>query len=384
MKNILVMDHNSASTERQRIYIRLMERHGYRVSIVVPEVWPDPLDPDNSGSRPHPEFSGGYFPVKIFLGGNVPLHFYRGTFRSVIGQVKPNLIYAYNDYYMLASFQMFMANRLFARVPIGFYASQNIAKAYPFPFSWMERAVLRNADFLFPISEDAERIAVEKNFGGKSYALPLYVDTEIFSPRSTAPPLRTRLNVAPESFLVGFAGRLVEEKGLGGVIDALAMLGDPMVHLVLIGSGPLEASLMRQAREAGLGLQVHLLPAASQADLAPVLADMDVVVMPSLTRANWKEQFGRLLIEAQACGTPVIGSDSGAIPEVIRSTGGGVVVAEGDSLALATAIGRMRNDPDELAALRARGLRNSVELYSLDAFVDRMDQAFLDQIGSRR
>jgi glycosyltransferase involved in cell wall biosynthesis len=59
-------------------------------------------------------------------------------------------------------------------------------------------------------------------------------------------------------------------------------------------------------------------------------------VLPSLTRRNWKEQFGRVLVEAMACGVPVIGSDSGAIPEVIGEAG--LIVPEGDIQALADAL----------------------------------------------
>ena len=70
---------------------------------------------------------------------------------------------------------------------------------------------------------------------------------------------------------------------------------------------------------------------------------LDVLLLPSRTTARWKEQFGRVVIEAQACRVPVIGSDSGAIPEVVGD--GGLIVPERDPAALAAAIQRLANDP---------------------------------------
>ena len=64
-------------------------------------------------------------------------------------------------------------------------------------------------------------------------------------------------------------------------------------------------------------------------EAARYLASFDVLVLPSETQPNWKEQFGRVVIEAMACGTPVVGSDSGAIPRLIESTGGGLIFHEG-------------------------------------------------------
>ena len=75
----------------------------------------------------------------------------------------------------------------------------------------------------------------------------------------------------------------------------------------------------------------------------------DVLVGPSLTTPRWKEQFGRMLVEAMACGVPVIGSDSGEIPHVIGDAG--IVVPEGDRVALCAAIARLRD-------LRGRPLRS--------------------------
>jgi glycosyltransferase involved in cell wall biosynthesis len=78
-------------------------------------------------------------------------------------------------------------------------------------------------------------------------------------------------------------------------------------------------------------------------------------VLPSLTRPFWKEQFGRVLIEALACDTPLIGSDSGEIPQLVRKLGGGLVAREGDEAAWVAAIESLVKAPALARALAAAG-----------------------------
>ncbi len=89
---------------------------------------------------------------------------------------------------------------------------------------------------------------------------------------------------------------------------------------------------------------------------------MDVLVLPSLTWPNWKEQFGRVLIEAMASGVPVIGSDSGAIPGVVADAG--LIVPEGDIDALKNAIAQIRDDTHLHQRLREVGRMRALQHYT--------------------
>jgi glycosyltransferase involved in cell wall biosynthesis len=84
---------------------------------------------------------------------------------------------------------------------------------------------------------------------------------------------------------------------------------------------------------------------------------MDMLVAPSLTTSSWREQLGRMLIEAFACGVPVVGSDSGEIPHVIEQAG--AVVPEGDEVAWAEALSALLESPSRRAELATRGLERS-------------------------
>jgi quercetin dioxygenase-like cupin family protein len=92
------------------------------------------------------------------------------------------------------------------------------------------------------------------------------------------------------------------------------------------------------------------------------LAQLDALVLPSLTRPNWKEQFGRVLVEAMACGVPVVGSDSGEIPRVIGQAG--LSFPEGDAGALRASLAELMGSERRRAELGARGRIRVLEFIS--------------------
>jgi glycosyltransferase involved in cell wall biosynthesis len=106
---------------------------------------------------------------------------------------------------------------------------------------------------------------------------------------------------------------------------------------------------------------------------------MDVITLPSLTTAHWKEQYGRVIAEAMACGVPVVGSDSGAIPEVIGTSG--LVVPEGDPVALGDALHRLLSSAEAREGLRAEGLKRVVEELSVQAMSERLWQLYGRVLG---
>jgi glycosyltransferase involved in cell wall biosynthesis len=108
---------------------------------------------------------------------------------------------------------------------------------------------------------------------------------------------------------------------------------------------------------------------------------LDVLVLPSRTTPTWAEQFGRVLVEALWCGVPVIGADSGEIPWVINSTGGGLVVPEGDVEALRAAIVRLRDSPALRRELSERGRERVNEHFSVQAVARELDRALLQALA---
>ena len=132
----------------------------------------------------------------------------------------------------------------------------------------------------------------------------------------------------------------------------------------ILGSGPEQSRLRALAGESAVSDRVEFLPAVPHEGVAAFLRTLDVLVLPSLTTRNWAEQFGHVLIEAMSAETPVVASNSGAIPEVVGEAG--LLFPEGDVSALKAALARLRDDPDLSGALGARGRKRVLERFTWD------------------
>jgi len=169
--------------------------------------------------------------------------------------------------------------------------------------------------------------------------------------------------------IVGFVGRLVPEKGILVLLAAMRRLPTE-VHCLLIGDGPLRAELELWAALPELRNRVHLRSAVEPDRLARYLNCLDVLALPSLTTTHWKEQYGRVLGEAMACGVPVVGSDSGAIPEVIGPAG--LIVPEGDAVALADSLRTAILNGEARQRLAEVGLRRAQSELSVQVMAERL------------
>lgn len=241
------------------------------------------------------------------------------------------------------------------RSPFVLYTAQNLDKRYPIPFRWLERSALRAAAGVSACNTEAARIAERKGFSGRARTIPLGVDLEEFSPGEVP--------VVGATIHVGFVGRLVPEKGVLVLLDAAA--AEHRLRLRIAGDGPLAASLPAEISRRGLGERVELIGALPPDDVPRFYLSLDAVAVPSLPTPSWTEQFGRVAIEAMACGIPVVSSDAGALPDVVG--GAGIVVPHGDSKALATAL--VEAVTTRSHELRERGFARAAEC-SWDSVAD--------------
>ena len=236
-----------------------------------------------------------------------------------------------------------------------FSTFQNLPKRYPPPFSWIERRALRRADGWIAFARTVEEALRDRpGYRDRPHAvIPPGVDVERFRPD---PEARRRVR---ESLgwtddgppVVGFLGRFVPEKGLDTLTRALSG-AERGWRALFVGGGPEEETLRAWAD--GFRDRTAIATGVRHDEVPAYLNAMDVLCAPSRTTPRWKEQFGRMLAEAMACGVPVIGSDSGEIPHVVGDAG--LIVPEGDVGAWTAAIGRLLSDADERARLSARGL----------------------------
>ncbi|MGB9776545.1 MAG: glycosyltransferase [Anaerolineae bacterium] len=268
------------------------------------------------------------------------------------------------------------------RCPIIFFSWENLPIRPCWPFSFIRRFNLQRADGAIAGTEEAARRLREAAFAGPIATIPqLGVDPERFYP-SRNEALRQQLGL--KTFTIGYVGRIVPEKGLWVLLEALVSLNGDW-QCLLVGEGPIREEWLKRARNKGLDRRVVWVPTVPHTAVPDYLNAMDVLVLPSLTTPRWKEQFGHILIEAMACQVPVIGSDSGAIPEVIGDAG--IIVPEGDPNALAGAIERLYSSEAERVTLGHKGRERVLAHFTNERIAQKtwlFWQEILDARGSVR
>jgi glycosyltransferase involved in cell wall biosynthesis len=311
-----------------------------KLTVVVPPYWRD-----ERGTIPlERQHTTGYELAveSMALNGHFHLHFYPGLGKQ-IRRVQPDLVHIDEEPYNLATAHALWLTRRAGAKSL-FFSWQNIERRYPLPFRLMERYVLEHVDYGIFGSQESARVWRAKGYQGRFAVIPQFgVDPDIFSP---AP------REAGRGFIVGYVGRLVPEKGVDLLLEALAGL-EGMWRAYILGSGPAWEALEAQARQLGLADRVSFDAQIPSTQMPAYYHQLDALVVPSRTRPNWKEQFGRVLIEAMASGVPVIGSDSGEIPHVIGDAG--LIFPEGRANTLQAHLVRLLRDLDLRADLARRG-----------------------------
>jgi glycosyltransferase involved in cell wall biosynthesis len=150
----------------------------------------------------------------------------------------------------------------------------------------------------------------------------------------------------------------------------------------MVGNGPLRQTLETESVHLGIAHQIRWVPAIDQSKIPDYLNAMDVLVLPSLTTVQWKEQFGRVLIEAQACEVPVIGSDSGAIPEVVGKAG--MIYPEGNIEALISLFSKLEKSKALRIKLGKQGRKRVLKLYTNQIIADRIYDIYKKTLSKKR
>jgi glycosyltransferase involved in cell wall biosynthesis len=171
----------------------------------------------------------------------------------------------------------------------------------------------------------------------------------------------------------------VEEKGVHILLRAVAGLRGEW-HLRILGSGPQRGQLESLAAELGITERVRFEDLIPSTQMPGYYNQLNALVLPSLTRPNWKEQFGRVLIEAMACGVPVVGSGSGEIPNVIGDAG--LVFPEGDVQALRARLSRLMADPALCEELAHRGRERVLAHYTQAQVAAKTHQVYQELMAT--
>lgn len=372
---VAVLSHSCVVDVNQRLYADLARTYpDLELLLVAPDHWWNPLSGVLSFAA-LPETAPFSHPLPVHLSGHMHLYWYASRrLGELLREFRPQVVLVDEEPYSLAAYQgARLAVRLGARLLL--YTKQNLYRSYPPPICWTQAWVLRHLDRALVVSPESEQVLRRRGYGGPVTVLPHGVDAEAFSPGS-GQDLREQLGLRGP--VIGFAGRLEERKGVLDLLEAARLLrqgrGDGF-HLLLVGTGPLREQAARFAAEHLAPGQAVQLGYVAHHDMPKYMRAMDVLALPSRTTRKWKEQFGRVLLEALACGVPVVGSDSGYIPHLIRQMGGGLVFPEGKAEQLAEQLGWLLDHPREAKEIGQRGREVVVREFSSVQVARRLYEA---------
>ena len=228
--------------------------------------------------------------------------------------------------YSVTALWCYLQTRIFfGRHPFEFvtFGCQNIDKKFPWFLRRIETFVFTRSKKIWAVSAGQVSVLRSHGYRGPCLTIPLWYDGATFHPLDRT-QADLALNLQPlRPLRIGFAGSLLEEKGILDLTAAMRQSKwlQATVALIVAGRGPLTELLTEQCSQANQsGGDWQLLGPLPPEKMASFYSAMDILVVPSQTRAHWKEQFGRVAVEALACGALVIASDSGELPAVIRDT----------------------------------------------------------------
>lgn len=303
------------------------------------------------------------------------LMWYGGAARDVLAG-EWDVVHCWEEPYTFSAARI--AGALAPRAKLVVASFQNIAKHYPWPLRAFERHTMRRAAGWIAFGETV-RQALEDRSGYDDKpcrVIPPGIDLQRFRPHAAAGhAVRARLGWPGGAFVAGYLGRFVEAKGLPILIDALERCRADW-RALFVGGGPLEEVLRAfAARHPG---RVHVETGVPHSDVPDWLNAMSILCAPSQTTVTWREQFGRMLIEAMGCGIPVVASDSGEMPFVLGDAG--MVAGEHDAAGWAAAIDQLAGDALMRAELSERGLARARSRFAWSA-VARAHLAFFSAVA---
>jgi glycosyltransferase involved in cell wall biosynthesis len=356
---------------------------GVELRVVIPHRWNHYGRDDRPGEPPPVGAGFDCDMLRVYFRWIKPVGWYLHWYprlADTIREFQPHVIDLWEEPWGAVSAQtVWLRNRLCPKARIITETEQNICKLLPFPFERFRSYTLRNADYAVARNREAAEVMRTKGFRGPVEVVPNAVDPDLFHPLSERDRDAARRELGFDGFIAGYIGRLVPEKGLPDMIDALVHC-PPSVRMLFLGNGPTRDELQRRAAAAGVLDRVIFLAAKPLHELPRIMSAIDALVLPSHTTPQWKEQFGRVIIEAHSCHTPVVGSDSGAIPDVVDK--GGLIFPEGNFKALAAALARLAADPSEARRLGNIGREQVERSYTWRRVAERMAAIYFRVAGS--
>jgi len=351
--------------------------------VIVPKDWPHTLG--RYRAAPDPDVPYSLWPMRTLFAGFPSRYVYLDVTMR-IPHIRPDIIHVEQGAHAASYAQAILVKQLFcSRAKCVFLTWQDLPYTLRWKPHWwvLERFCLRHTDLAFTGNAAARDVLRARGFGGPVKVLPhLGVDVDLFRAYPSERRAAIRRTLGLDGFVVGYVGRFLRAKGILTLLDAVGRLS-LRVTLLLIGRGELRAEIEAHSSRLGIADRVRIVDAVPHANVPRYMNAMDVLVLGSLTTPpyapTFKEQFGHVLIEAMACEVPVIGSDSGEIPNVIGDAG--LVFHEGNADQLARQIKALVSDPKLRAELATKGRQRVLARYTNERIAEETYAAYRELLS---
>ncbi|WP_063533107.1 glycosyltransferase family 4 protein [Burkholderia sp. MSMB1589WGS] len=302
-----------------------------------------------------------------------PLHFAR-----VLREFQPDRVHIEEDPHSASGFETVLLTRCICpSAKISFFLWDNLAREPRFPLNVIKRTLnryaLRSTELVICGNRDGERLLREKKgYAGRAAVLPqVGLDPAGYTGKSDR-HMRRALNIPENVPLIGYVGRLIPEKGIMQLLEALHRLLEIPWRILIVGAGALETDIADRWKPV-FEERLVMHNAVPHAEMPAYMRALDILVLPSYATRRWKEQFGLVLAQAMLAGAPCVGSTSGAIPDVIGP--GGLVFQENNVDDLTTALKCLLTDEDA-----RRSLGESAQAFALQRYTHAaVARAYLNQ-----
>jgi glycosyltransferase involved in cell wall biosynthesis len=355
MRRVLIASHTYAEPST-RGKLRALAAHGLDLTVAVPQQWRDPVLGRLRESSWERQQALELFPIPVQQPGDVlRARFGARALATLVRDKRPELIQIEAEpETSLAAQVVRLASHL--RVPAVLATTANVDGDRSWLGGLRRRRTLRRLRGALAASAGAARL-VRRDAPG----LPV----EIVPTQGTAAPAAPA-HLEHEGLAIGFVGRLVQQRGLDTLLQALAQHRHAAWRLTIVGEGPERERLEHLASELRLAARIRW--AGALPLLRELWPEMDILVVPSRPTAGWNEPTGEAVAEAMAHEVPVIGSDTGVLPELIAD--GGLVTPPGEAGALAEALGQLF-DPAVRGTMARAARARALRLFSNEAVAER-------------
>ncbi len=377
MKVVIISHTYVSSINRDKWKVFARTHKDMELFVIIPARWPTHFFTTNSDLVSQESSTNCHFiPLQTSGAGNEIRYCYSPrAFIQTLKKIRPDLIHVEQGAGALSYFQAIISAKLAGIKPkFCFFTWVNWHHTSPgrlrMLWQWVERFNLKNSHGAVAGNHDAQKILVQQGLKNPVVVLPqLGINTSIFRPAQHE-------NLHPS---IMYVGRIVEEKGVLLLFKAFVKLHKvfPQWKLLFIGSGPLEKKLIDLTITAGMLDCIEFKPPVAHATIATLLQQASILVLPSYDTAEWREQFGHVLIEAMACKVPVLGSSAGEIPHVIGTAG--LIFEQNNQADLEEKLTHMMQSSSLRKSLGEKGYQHVLHYYTHEIISDKT-YAFWQQL----